>query len=174
MSGKRRTTSEERALFEQVVKEARPRLPKPPPDMPPKIRAVPRNSNAKGEGGLDGGTAAKLKRGLLEPEARLDLHGYTEDAAHLALTRFLTSARRRGFRLVLVVTGKGSTQGDDAPFTMGYGRRGVLKAAVPRWLKEAALASLIAATMAAHRKHGGAGALYIYLRKPPRAEGLPR
>lgn len=171
MSGKRKTTGEERALFEQVVKEARPRLPKPPPDMPPKIRAVPRNSNAKGEGGLDGGTAAKLKRGLLEPEARLDLHGYTEDAAHLALTRFLTGARRRGFRLVLVVTGKGSTQDAGAPFTMDYsgGRRGVLKAAVPRWLKEAALASLIAATMAAHRKHGGAGALYIYLRKPPRA-----
>ncbi len=66
-------------------------------------------------------------------------------------------------------TGKGGRPDDDAPFTMDYGRRGVLKAAVPRWLKEAALASLIAVTMAAHRKHGGTGALYIYLRKPPRA-----
>jgi DNA-nicking Smr family endonuclease len=169
MSGKRKTTGEERALFEQMVKEARPRLPAPLPDLPPKIRALPRNRNTKGEGGLDGGTAAKLRRGLLEPEARLDLHGYTEDAAHLALTRFLTGARRRGLRLVLVVTGKGGRPDDDAPFTMDYGRRGVLKAAVPRWLKEAALASLIAVTMAAHRKHGGTGALYIYLRKPPRA-----
>jgi DNA-nicking Smr family endonuclease len=43
--------------------------------------------------------------------------------------------------------------------------RGVLKTAVPRWLKEPALAGIVADMREAHRKHGGAGALYVYLRK---------
>jgi DNA-nicking Smr family endonuclease len=43
---------------------------------------------------------------------------------------------------------------------------GVLKQMVPRWLKEPELAALIAAVRPAHTKHGGEGALYVYLRKP--------
>jgi DNA-nicking Smr family endonuclease len=38
----------------------------------------------------------------------------------------------------------------------------------PRWLKEAELAPLVAEVRSAHGRHGGAGALYIYLRKAPR------
>jgi DNA-nicking Smr family endonuclease len=40
-----------------------------------------------------------------------------------------------------------------------------LKQMVPRWLNEAELAALIAHSQPAHAKHGGEGALYIYLRK---------
>jgi DNA-nicking Smr family endonuclease len=36
---------------------------------------------------------------------------------------------------------------------------------VPRWLKEAELAALIAHSRPAHARHGGGGALYVYLRK---------
>ena len=35
----------------------------------------------------------------------------------------------------------------------------------PRWLREPGLAELIADVREAHRRHGGAGALYVYLRK---------
>jgi DNA-nicking Smr family endonuclease len=44
-------------------------------------------------------------------------------------------------------------------------QHGVLKEMVPRWLNEKAFAALIAGSGPAHRNHGGAGALYVYLRK---------
>lgn len=104
----------------------------------------------------------------MEPDARLDLHGFTEAAAHGALITFLRSAQMRGHRLALVVTGKGTRKSDPyAPFDLELDARsrGVLKTAVPRWLKEPALAGIVADMREAHRKHGGAGALYVYLRK---------
>jgi DNA-nicking Smr family endonuclease len=118
--------------------------------------------------GLDGRTSERLRRGQLEPQSRLDLHGLTETRAHGALARFIVSAHARGERLVLVVTGKGlKPAAPDAPFDMKLEARarGILKTLTPRWLKEPALAPLIADVRAAHRKHGGDGALYIYLRK---------
>jgi DNA-nicking Smr family endonuclease len=36
---------------------------------------------------------------------------------------------------------------------------------VPRWLNEPELAGLIANISPAHARHGGEGALYVYLRK---------
>ena len=42
---------------------------------------------------------------------------------------------------------------------------GVLKQMVPRWLNEKAFAALISGSGPAHRRHGGDGALYVYLRK---------
>ena len=92
----------------------------------------------------------------------------TEAAAHRTLVRFLQSAHAQGLRLVLVVTGKGlKPAADDEPFDLELQMRsrGVLKSMVPRWLKEAALAPLVADARSAHRRHGGSGALYIYLRK---------
>jgi len=102
------------------------------------------------------------------PDAKLDLHGFTERDAHHALLVFLRAAQARRHRLVLVVTGKGARIAPDAPFDMelNYRARGVLKAVVPRWLREPAFAAIIAGARAAHIKHGGEGALYIYLRKP--------
>jgi DNA-nicking Smr family endonuclease len=44
-------------------------------------------------------------------------------------------------------------------------RRGVLKLMTPRWLKEPGIGELIADVREAHRRHGGSGALYVYLRK---------
>ena len=98
------------------------------------------------------------------PDARLDLHGMTENAAHRALATFLRGAQARGLRLLLVVTGKGKPASPDEPFDMGS-RRGVLKTMTPRWLAEPAFAPFIADVRSAHRKHGGDGAYYVYLRK---------
>ncbi len=160
---RRQTTQDERALFEKAFAESRPLK-------PVATAKASRGKTAKPSptGGLDGRTSERLKRGLVEPDARLDLHGYTEDAAHSALLLFLKSARLRGTRLVLVVTGKGAPSGEDG-FSMSVDKpRGVLKTAVPRWLKEPGFAELIAGAQGAHRRHGGAGALYVYLRKRER------
>ena len=45
------------------------------------------------------------------------------------------------------------------------GDHGILRAMVPRWLHEPELARWVADIRPAHRRHGGAGALYVYLRK---------
>ena len=42
---------------------------------------------------------------------------------------------------------------------------GVLRNEVPVWLEEAPLAGLILSVKKANPKHGGGGALYVYLRK---------
>jgi DNA-nicking Smr family endonuclease len=163
MTRKRTVTDEERALFEQGFKEARPLADPTSPSKPAKTA-----KSHETHTGVDGRTAERLRRGTMEPDARLDLHGFTEAAAHGALITFLRSAQMRGHRLVLVVTGKGTRKPDPyAPFDLELDARsrGVLKTAVPRWLKEPALAGIVADMREAHRKHGGAGALYVYLRK---------
>lgn len=176
MSRRRELKAEERALFEAAMKEAMP-VKKPAAAKPrsgaagakQKIARQPAAGVAVARpGGLDGNTMERLRRGTLAPEARLDLHGMTQAAAHRALASFLRDAAARGQRLVLVVTGKGGKPAaPDAPFGLERdGRaRGVLKAMTPRWLAEPELSAFVADVRAAHRRHGGNGALYVYLRK---------
>ncbi|HJT43463.1 MAG TPA: Smr/MutS family protein [Rhizomicrobium sp.] len=158
----RRTTraasEEDRKLFEQTFKESRP------------IKAVmskqaPKEKSASsGPGGINGATQDRLRCGLIEPDARIDLHGMTQARAHRTLFTWLAAAHSRGHRLVLVITGKGNPKNDEnAPWMLSP--HGVLKQMVPRWLKEPELAGLIASSQAAHARHGGEGALYVYLRK---------
>lgn len=162
---KRRTTDEERALFEAAVRETRPRqVTKKGDAHAPRARAAAK-SQTGGPSGLDGRTTERLKRGLVEPEARLDLHGYTMADAHRALVLFLRSAQVRRLRVTLVVTGKGRKQDAHEPFDLSREERGTLRAALPRWLAEPAFAGFVAGIAGAHRRHGGDGAFYIYLRK---------
>lgn len=116
--------------------------------------------------GLDRRTARSLRRGERSPDARLDLHGMTADRAHSALTRFIHESRSRGHRCVLVITGKGRryTAPSESGFSMEHSE-GVLRRDVPRWLGQAPLAGSIVGLYQAHRKHGGDGAFYVYLRK---------
>jgi DNA-nicking Smr family endonuclease len=156
---KRRTTSDdERKLFEQVFKEGRPIKPVIP-------KAIARKkAGSSGPSGINGATQGRLRKGLVEPDASIDLHGKTQAAAHRTLVTWLTNAHRRGYRLVVVVTGKGNPKNDEnAPWMASP--HGVLKQMVPRWLNEPELAALIADVRPAHVKHGGGGALYVYLRK---------
>jgi DNA-nicking Smr family endonuclease len=155
---RRMTSDEERKLFEQTFKEGRPIKPAAP-------RAPAKKKAAGGApSGVNGATQDRLRRGTIEPDARIDLHGMTQDAAHRTLFAWLATAHARGHRLVLVITGKGNPKNDEnAPWMMSS--HGVLKQMVPRWLKEPGLAGLVASTSAAHARHGGGGALYVYLRK---------
>ena len=155
----RRTTSDdERKLFEQDFREGRP-------IKPATAKAAPKaKGRVSSPSGINGATQDRLKRGTLEPDAKIDLHGMTEVVAHRALAAFLKGARQRGNRLILVVTGKGNPRKEESASWM-MSPHGVLKQMVPRWLNEPELAALIASVRTAHVRHGGDGALYVYLRK---------
>jgi DNA-nicking Smr family endonuclease len=105
--------------------------------------------------GIDRASAERLKRGLRPIEARLDLHGRSLAEAHRDLFEFIEASHRDGRRCLLVITGRGL--GPDGP--------GVLKSAVPRWLAGAGLRRRVLAVAAAQPRHGGAGALYVLLRR---------
>lgn len=111
---------------------------------------------------MDSKNLARLKKGKLAPEARLDLHGMTLTQAHPALIGFILKAHSKGNRLVLVITGKGNKQ---PASQLAPVQKGVLKRQVPTWLSQAPVSSVIQYTTNAHTKHGGDGALYVYLRR---------
>lgn len=106
---------------------------------------------------------AKLKKGRLNPEARIDLHGLTIAQAHPALTRFILESVSDGLRLVLVITGKGKSRPDNDPIPQ---RHGVLRHQVPHWLHTPPLRAHVLQVTEAHLRHGGQGAYYVYLRRP--------
>ena len=108
-----------------------------------------------------------LATGKAEIEARIDLHGMRQAEAHAAISIFLQRAHLAGQRYVLVITGKGGAKGADDD--MAYGsEKGVLKRAVPHWLEDPMLRAMIVGFGPAHVRHGGAGALYVRLRRSPR------
>jgi DNA-nicking Smr family endonuclease len=117
---------------------------------------------ARGET-LDRQTARKLEGGRLAVEARLDLHGMRQRDAHATMRKFLKSAQGKGYRHVLVITGKGAAPDTSRPFYQA-GERGVLRQAVPHWLTAPDLAHIVISYSEAPRRLGGEGALYVRLR----------
>ncbi|WP_333815525.1 Smr/MutS family protein [Tabrizicola sp.] len=111
---------------------------------------------------MDAGTHARMTRGKLQPEARIDLHGMTLAEAHPELIRFILNAQSSGLRLVLVITGKGKRREDTGPIPQ---RVGALRHQVPHWLHLSPLGPAVLQVTEAHLKHGGGGAYYVYLRK---------
>jgi DNA-nicking Smr family endonuclease len=109
---------------------------------------------------LDDRTKRRLVRGTVPIDERLDLHGLTQEAAHSALRHFLVSARARGARIVLVITGKGR-----GGMAAEVHERGVLRRSVPHWLADPSLRSIVLGFEEAHLAHGGAGAIYVRLRR---------
>ncbi len=106
----------------------------------------------------------KLRRRLgrgAEVDARLDLHGLTQAAAHGRLISFLRGAQLSGHALVLVITGKG----DGVHVLAGEGGRGVLRRLVPQWLAAPELRGIVLGFETAARGHGGEGALYVRVRR---------
>ena len=111
---------------------------------------------------LDGGWDRRLSRGLVAPDRTIDLHGHTLVSAHGALDHALDRAVGEGARLILLVTGRPPRPDDRG---MGQPRRGAIRAAIGDWLAGSRHAGRIAAVRNAHPRHGGAGALYIVLRR---------
>ncbi len=124
------------------------------PPLSDRLAAAPLRMDAKAFG--------RMSRGKIAPEARIDLHGMTIAEAHPELILFVLRAQAQGMRLVLVITGKGKPGADDGPIPR---RPGVLRHQVPQWLRQVPLAPLVLQVAEAHQRHGGAGAVYVYLRR---------
>jgi DNA-nicking Smr family endonuclease len=124
------------------------------PAPPPRRRATPELGHGDAPG-VDRRTADKVRKGRMEIEARIDLHGMTQAEAHRALTAFIIGQHEAGRRCVLVVTGKGAWREGG----------GVLRDAVPRWLNQADLRPRLLSFTHAQRKDGGDGALYVLLKR---------
>ncbi|MCC6949347.1 MAG: Smr/MutS family protein [Bradyrhizobiaceae bacterium] len=103
---------------------------------------------------LDRRTRQRIARGRVEIDARLDLHGMTLERARTRLATFLATAQARGDALVLVITGKGSGGG-----------QGALRREVPHWLALPEFRALVIGFEEATASHGGAGALYVRVRR---------
>lgn len=109
---------------------------------------------------IDRKLKSKLSRGSADIDARLDLHGHTQAEAKSRLLRFLETAQIKEHSLVLVITGKGK-RSDDSWSSEG----GVLKRQVPLWLSLPEFRALVIGFEEAGVRHGGAGALYIRVRR---------
>lgn len=109
---------------------------------------------------LDGGWDRRLAKGTVAPDDVVDLHGHTLASAHALLDARLGQAIARGDRVVLLVTGRPPRLESERPHA-----RGAIRAAVADWLEASRHAGHIAAVRAAHPRHGGAGALYIIMRR---------
>ena len=124
------------------------------PSLSESLQSAPLNMDAK--------AFARMTRGKLAPEARIDLHGMTLAEAHPELIRFILDAQSSGMRLVLVITGKGRRGTDHGPIPQ---RTGALRHQVPQWLRLPPLGQAVLQVAEAHLKHGGSGACYVYLRR---------
>lgn len=119
--------------------------------------APPRPAPAIGRT-LDATWDKKLHSGAVEPDRTVDLHGMNLDGAWGAIDDALERAIARGERVVLLITGH--HRPGEPPVA-----RGKIRAAVHDWLAASRHARSIAAVRGAHRRHGGAGSLYLVLRR---------
>jgi len=110
---------------------------------------------------LDGSWDRRLSRGMVQPDATVDLHGHTLNSAHALLDDALARSIARGDRVILLITGKPPRADSERPHA-----RGAIRAAVGDWLHASRHADSIAAVRGANPRHGGQGALYIVLRRP--------
>ena len=141
-----------------MAKAPKGRVPEPlPPPPPPPASARPLDRH-----GLDANWDRRLAKGTIAPDFTLDLHGSSLDAAYLRLEHGLTLAVTQGARVVLVITGRARPYGD--PADRGN-MRGAIRAKLLDWLAHGRHAGRIAAVRGAHPRHGGAGAVYVVLKR---------
>ena len=163
------------ALWQRVAETVRPlkgtsarsrmtsSAPPPPFDFTPRTPVVPAaRQNGPGET-LDGGWDRRLRRGVVAPDVTIDLHGHTLLSAQAQLEAGLAAAILRGARLILLVTGRPPRERGER--IDGRPVRGAIRASVGDWLHGSRHAGHVAAVRNAHPRHGGAGALYIVLRR---------
>ena len=106
--------------------------------------------------GVDHRLAQRLHRGDFAVQAQCDLHGHTVDEAKVVIQRFVTQAYTAGQRCVRVIHGRGRNSRDNRP---------VLKEQVQVWLSHGRLSRLVLAFATAPAADGGAGAVYVLLRR---------
>lgn len=106
--------------------------------------------------GLDRRILTRLKQGDYAVRAHIDLHGMTREPAREAVEEFILASRRHGHRCVLIVHGRGLNSKDKIP---------VLKGLLQNWLERGRIARSVLAFSTARPHDGGAGAVYVLLRR---------
>ncbi|MEY2943827.1 MAG: hypothetical protein RLY97_1841 [Pseudomonadota bacterium] len=122
---------------------------------------IPKRDNPLEKRTLDANWDRNLARGAVAVDFTIDLHETTLDGAHGRLEHGLTLAAAQGARVVLVITGRARPV-DPADRAA---RRGAIRAKFLDWLALGSHAGRIAAVRGAHPRHGGAGAVYVVLRR---------
>lgn len=140
-----------------ALPQSRHSLPGPAPSA---LRAAT-SPGGRGSNTLDSTWDKRLSTGRIEPDMTIDLHGETLASAHAHLNRALDAAVRNGARTILLITGRPAADNPRLPPT----RRGVIRASVADWIAASPNAGRIAAIRKAHQRHGGAGALYVILKR---------
>jgi len=106
--------------------------------------------------GVDARLLRRLRSGDFALQGHIDLHGMTTEEARPAVDRFLAQAHVDGKRCVLIVHGRGRNSKDQIP---------VLKRSLVRWLARGQSARQVLAFTSARPCDGGAGAVYVLLRR---------
>ncbi len=110
---------------------------------------------------LDKRADKRTRRGQVEIDGKLDLHGMTQIQARSSLRGFLLHLHGQGARCALVITGKG----DPRQRAYGHDAPGILRRRLPDWLNEPDIRPIVAQYATANRRHGGDGAFYIFLKR---------
>lgn len=106
--------------------------------------------------GLDRRLLSRLRRGDFALQGHVDLHGLTREEARIRVETFLHESRTNDRRCVLIIHGRGLNSKDQIP---------VLKDAVRMWLQRGRIARSVLAFATARPTDGGAGAVYVLLRR---------
>ena len=133
----------------------------PPATIKAAVKFVAKAPASKLNATLDGSWDKQLARGMVSPDRSIDLHGHNLTTAYATLDTALARAIADGDRVVLLITGKPPRAESERPHA-----RGAIRAAVGDWLAGSRHATAIAAVRSAHPRHGGAGALFLVLRRP--------
>lgn len=166
----RALSGEERALWRAVTREIKPlrarkivdqeamAVSAPPAPAKPSRKKTPAPAppaKTPALSPLDRRARQRVARGVTGIDARIDLHGMTQERAHAALLRFVRNAQANDAKLLLVITGKGAREGE----------RGVLRRVVPQWLALPDMRAFVVGFETASIRHGGEGALYVRVRR---------
>ena len=112
--------------------------------------------------GFDPMVLGKLRSGQYSPEGHLDLHGMVAQEAYDALVTFMRMAYTKGLRTVLLIPGRGRNSPE------GFS---VLREKVQHWLTRDPFKRVVLAFCTAQPRDGGAGAIYVMLRKLKKSHG---
>ena len=102
---------------------------------------------------------SRLRDGDFAIQGSLDLHGHNRDEARKALLAFFDHSLKRGHRAVNVICGRGLHTPGGKP---------VIKDLLVSWLVAGRLSHNVLAFSSAKRQDGGAGAIYVLLRRIPK------
>jgi DNA-nicking Smr family endonuclease len=106
-----------------------------------------------------------LKRGKLQPEFILDLHGMNTVIAKKKSIEFIKANYLNGKRLLLIITGKGKSLKTSFFENENENDIGIIRKSLKAWLYESDMRTKILGVVSSHIIHGGEGAFYIYLKK---------